>query len=80
MDEIIYNVAGLFAVKVVTSGVNTYVAMAQPTVTSTSAAVWRVFRVTDDGNGNITKAFANGNPGFCHAANNMASLTYPDYS
>ena len=33
---------------------------------------------TDDGNGNITKSFANGKVGFCHAADDMPSLNYPD--
>ena len=79
MDELYASVAGRYAMKVVVSGQNTYVASASPEVTSASEKCWRVFRITDDGQGNVTKAFADGNPGFCHAANNMSSLTFANY-
>ena len=79
MDEVVNSCGGLYVIKVVKDGTNTYVGLAKPGVQSTSTPKWRVFRITDDGNGNITKSFANGKVGFCHPANDMPNLTYPDY-
>lgn len=79
MDEVVNSCGGLYVIKVTKVGNNTYVGLAKPGVASASTPKWRVFRITDDGNGNITKSFANGKVGFCHPANDMASLTYPDY-
>ena len=78
MDEVVNSCGGLYNIKTVKVGNNTYVGLAKPDVTSTSTPKWRVFRVTDDGNGNITKSFANGKVGFCHPANDMPSLSYPE--
>jgi hypothetical protein len=64
-------VADNLAMQVVTSGSNTYIAVAAPG-SSTSSAVWQAKCI--DGNGNTT--WANGSSSFTNVATNLAGLTY----
>ncbi len=76
VDEFFFGVAGDYAVKVKTVGNAVYVARAQPDASSDEEKCWQVFKVTVAVDGGITKVFANGNPGFCHSADDVENLNY----
>jgi hypothetical protein len=80
MFDLLTGMAGnVFATIVEKDGDDTYVAIANPNTASKTAAVWQVKKITDDGSGRITVAFAGGTAEFCHTADDMASLDYPEY-
>jgi hypothetical protein len=80
MMDLLTGLAGnVFAMIVETVGSTTYVAIANPKTASKTAPVWQVRKITDDGNGRITVAYAGGTTDFCHSAASMASLSYASY-
>lgn len=63
------------AAKITTSGNYTYIAHALPGSVQ-SDAVWRCKRVYDDGAGNITILWADGNSSFDNIATDLTALVY----
>ena len=79
MDLLTGMTGNVFAQIVETDGTDTYVAIANPKTASKTDPVWQVKKITDDGAGRITVAYAGGTADFCHSAADMASLTYASY-
>ncbi|MBQ7649702.1 MAG: hypothetical protein IJS15_02020 [Victivallales bacterium] len=82
MDEYLKAIGGIYAMIIEKDGDNTYIAEAKTDAASKNDAVWRVRRVkVEDVSGveRTTVSWAGGHPGFSHAANDMANLTYANY-
>jgi len=68
-------VADALASKITVSGNTTYIAIAAPG-TSQSTAKWQVKKIVDDGAGTITFTWADGNSNFDNIASDLTSLSY----
>jgi len=82
MDEYLRAIGGIYAVIIEESGGYKYIAEAKTDTASASDKKWRVRRVKTSTVGSTERtvvAWADGHPGFSHAANNMPSLNYASY-
>lgn len=82
MDEYLKALSGTQAVIIEEVGGCTYVAEAKVDTAAATDAVWRVKRIKvteTDSLKRTTVAWADGHPGYSHAANDMANLNFAEY-